>query len=188
MTQPSPPSPDEDPGRSDLHASVNDHASAYLSGRDMTVDNSSRTHNNKSIVKQLGPLTLVMLVTVAVAAIVAVAWLVGRATEDNGTTPAATSANSEITIEPSSGPPGTPIRISGTGFQPGKIVQVICQDPMNPQLGEFRAAADGSFSGKAVIPDDDWIRKVGVQLAIVAASGQAQDSDQQGLTFFTVRR
>ncbi|MYS86883.1 hypothetical protein [Embleya scabrispora] len=188
MTQPPPLPPGEDPGRSTTHASVNDHASAYLSGRDMTVDNSSRTHNNKNIVKQLGPLTLVMLVAVAVAAIVAVAWLVGRVNDDNGEPPAATPANTEITIEPNSGPPGTPIRISGTGFQPGKIVQVICQDPMNPQLGEFRAAADGSFSGEAVIPDDDWIRKVGVQLAVVAASGQAQDSDQQGLAFFTVRR
>ncbi|WP_229815928.1 hypothetical protein [Streptomyces lucensis] len=150
----------------------------------MTV-NRSRT---KLISKQMGPFPLVMLAGLAIVAILSVAWLVMRVTDDGGT-PDAVPARTEITIGPSSGPPGTQVHISGTGFEPGNAVQVICQDPVSPQLGQFRAADDGSFAGEIRIPQDDWISRVGIrQLAIVAASGQAQDSDRQGLAFFTVLR
>ncbi|UJV43662.1 hypothetical protein CVT30_30900 [Streptomyces sp. AMCC400023] len=167
-----------------MNAKVSGHGRAYMSGRDMTV-NRSRT---KHIFKQMGAFPLVMLVTVAVVAILSVAWLVIRVTDDNAGPSDTVPVSTEITIEPRSGPPGTPVHISGRGFEPGNIVQVICQDPMSPQLGQFRAADDGSFTGEIRIPQDEWISGVGVQLAIVAASGQAQDSDRQGLAFFTVRR
>ncbi|MEU2619528.1 hypothetical protein ABZ642_15445 [Streptomyces sp. NPDC007157] len=184
MTHVPPSSPHEEPDQPETYVSTRDNSRAYMSGRDMTL-NSSRT---KHIIKQMGTFPLVMLVTVAVVAILSVAWLVIRVTDDNAGPSDTAPVSTEITIKPTSGPLGTPVHISGSGFEPGNIVQVICQDPMNPQLGQFRAEDDGSFTGEIRIPQDEWISKVGAQLAIVAASGQAQDSDRQGLVFFTVRR
>ncbi|MFF0735061.1 hypothetical protein ACFYVK_25995 [Streptomyces chartreusis] len=146
-------------------------------------------NRSRTIFKQLGPFPLVILAGLAIVAILSVAWLVMRVTDGNEGPPDAVPVSTEITIEPSSGPPGASVRISGTGFEPGNPVQVICQDPLSPQLGQFRAADDGSFTGEIRIPRDDWVSRVGIQqLAIVAASGQAQDSDRQGLAFFRVLR
>jgi len=185
VTQIPPSVPHEEPDQPEMYAAVSGAGVANMAHRDMKVDNSSRT---KHIFKQMGASHLVMLAAVAVVAILSVAWLVVRATSDNETPSKTAPVSTEITIEPSSGPVGTPVHISGIGFEPGHIVQVLCQDPMNPQLGQFRAAKDGSFAGEIRIPRDEWISGVGVQLAIVAASGQTQDSDRQGLAFFEVRR
>lgn len=184
--------PPEDPPPA-VHADLRDQSRAYIANHDMTVDNRTQRWRIKNIVRQGGAWPIVLLTVVAVAAIAAVTWLVAGAigggdNEDKGA-PAAVSVNTEITLDPTSGPVGTPVRITGIGFEPGKIVQVICQDPINPQLGQFRADESGRFTGDVVIPDDNWIRNVGiVQMAIVAASGQAQESERQGLAFFTVRR
>ncbi|MCT9007536.1 hypothetical protein [Streptomyces rhizosphaerihabitans] len=185
MTQVPPSSPREEPDQPEMYAAVSDDGIAHMALGDMKVDNSSRT---KHIFKQMGAFHIVMLVAVAVVAILSVAWLVIRVTDDNAGPSDTAPVSTEITIEPSSGPLGTPVHISGSGFEPGNIVQVLCQDPMSPQLGQFRAADDGSFTGEIRIPQDEWISHVGMQLAIVAASGQAQDSDRQGLAFFAVRR
>ncbi len=59
----------------------------------------------------------------------------------------------EITLSQSSGPPGTSLTVSGTGFASGETVRI---DLHVTELAKVTADTEGSFSDVAVTIPEDW--------------------------------
>ncbi|GEM_PF-6074732 len=64
------------------------------------------------------------------------------------------SANPQITINPTSGPPGSTILVTGTGFAPNQAVDVACcEGPSGfPTIGTTTTNGNGGFSSTFTLP------------------------------------
>ncbi|MGH2531828.1 MAG: M23 family metallopeptidase [Thermomicrobiales bacterium] len=84
----------------------------------------------------------------------------------DGEDPPPTGDDARISISPLTGPPGTEIDVSGTGFRPNERVGVYWNSTYSTPLVTVTANSSGAFTTTIETPDDDEGRH------LVAAKGQ----------------
>ena len=79
-------------------------------------------------------------------------------------------ANPKITISPTSGPPGTTVTVSGTGYPTNTDIEIILLGP----AGETVSDSNGGFTTTINVPDTPF---TGIH-DVIAAGGAFSDSAQ----------
>ena len=82
--------------------------------------------------------------------------------------------NPAIKLSPATGPPGTSVTVSGSGFQPRETIRI---DFSTEQLSELKADANGGFGSTVVQIPADWQFKG--QTYIIASGDSSSASTEE---------
>jgi len=116
-------------------------------------------------------------------------WYIKQQVAVNIPPPTQATTNVRISVEPSSGGPGTPVRVTGQGWQAGDVVFVSLEAPFSTSNRDFAYAGavvndQGQFQVSFTFPQEERWANVGV--AKVIAWGE--QSGAKAVTIFQVAK